>query len=95
MSIKGPLPPMSNQNIFPTSSPSRIHTQRLGTHTHTQGFYGLRLTAIDDAGNDLMCLNVDFELVLPSNSNNNEKKGGAKQDVKHIDQGRRMVAPPS
>lgn len=59
--------------------------------TYMQGFYGLRLTAIDDAGNDLMCLNVDFELVLPPP---NETKD-AKQDKKRIYQGRRIIAPPS
>ena len=51
---------------------------------HVQGFYGLRLTALDSAGTDLLCLTVDFELQLPS-------KAGA--DVNRIDQGRRVIAP--
>lgn len=36
--------------------------------SHTQGQYGLRVTGRDAAGEVLMCLNVDFELVLPSNA---------------------------
>ncbi|GFH26174.1 ML domain-containing protein [Haematococcus lacustris] len=32
------------------------------------GDYGLRVIGTDAAGNELMCLDVDFELVLPSES---------------------------
>lgn len=30
-----------------------------------QGFYGLRVTSKDQAGTELLCLSVDFELVFP------------------------------
>ncbi len=32
----------------------------------TQGEYSLRVTGRDASGEDLMCLDVDFELVLPT-----------------------------
>mmetsp|Transcript_2590 Transcript_2590/g.5939 ORF Transcript_2590/g.5939 Transcript_2590/m.5939 type:complete len:171 (-) Transcript_2590:497-1009(-) len=54
------------------------------------GFYGLRLTARDQAGTDLLCLSVDFELQLPS-GNDSKAKDGA--DVKRIDQGRKVIKP--
>jgi len=56
----------------------------------TQGFYGLRLTATDSAGTDLLCLTVDFELQLPQGSAF-QSKGGA--HLNRIEQGRRIIAP--
>ncbi|KAF5840745.1 hypothetical protein DUNSADRAFT_15603 [Dunaliella salina] len=55
------------------------------------GFYGLRLTAQDQAGTDLLCLTVDFELQLPSGNDAGEAESRA--DVKRIDQGWKIIAP--
>ncbi len=41
-----------------------------------QGEYSLRVIGTDAAGAELLCLDVDFELVLPSSANGGQRHAG-------------------
>ncbi|KAJ9527605.1 hypothetical protein QJQ45_025877 [Haematococcus lacustris] len=57
------LPP-----IAPPVSEAQDQLQGTAYTSPLSGDYGLRVIGTDAAGNELMCLDVDFELVLPSES---------------------------
>ncbi|KAJ9526735.1 hypothetical protein QJQ45_017521 [Haematococcus lacustris] len=57
------LPP-----IAPPVSKAQDQLQGTANTSPLSGDYGLRVIGTDASGNELMCLDVDFELVLPSES---------------------------